>query len=1424
MRYQCLASLVLCAAAAMHMAMHADAAGANDTAESGGKPKSRRRNRTDARNNPDGLNAPGFPFKDLKPYIERMKKRKLKVTNAASGDLDAGDLDDDQDSKEDVFYDAEAELHGVDIVIEAVSNQEGDLVLTCPPGYSISILDASALCNHHHTDFRLEAWEICRTRDTCVIRYDNIGHCSSGWTGLKLRAVCTKVRGFDCFLFRAVHIMDKEFCKHVCMEFSKRCKRSDMPVTRGQRLECLTSLFEANNLNSRCTYLFDGMTGKQAEINKEGSGYRQYDIGIVMASNVVWTEVNFRKPMDDPVVFTSVPHADGNYIYMSITDVTSSGFKVLSREWICDLACITLSTEQKRTVQWLAINRGDHSQNLDDIIGAGVLRVNNNIENINLPIDPKRSWSVLVQVQERPLGLSDMADILKPNMAIPVLYDQREGFHVKLMYTNDMGKEHFVKLGYLAIQINETNDLYGLFVKSFIDSMDNPEYADIVLSIPPAWPYPAHAFAQTRMWPRHRAAALRSEVCSLRMKATVQDMTGVDNVSTYNFRIDFNLEYLTGSAGRSNPRIGGFTIQDFPSAILEKICRFAKKINSRSTSQRCFDFCMGPQGLSSCLDAENMALCFENKRNHCVLQAPHLDLLLDEYGGYVRHHRKDVPLAVAEADDSRGDRISRNPGTSDRDSRDSTDSYVEPDTPSEKEEEMVLERDCIEGPWGEWSSCSNHCYSDTVKAKQRRRRQIYADRLGGNSRPCVLVDSRDCEDVPPCSDFCYSREGSGDESTFQQKFYYIWSPKCRNPNTTYINEKETFGYTGGSQFDTVGVTRVGIPSLLPRSPGSASSNLGDAASGGDRQCGDENNWSKCNAPCYLATRDQAIEYLRAPIKCLDHRRPCTTKLADCPTEESLRAVEEFGSCVLTHAFYDASAQSWTRDGACVCEDGVACTPEEVYVLGDTSELISTGSDTHLEHVVRASPFHPYISLADNHRIEMPAELVRDVTYGLFEPGEVANFCTTGSPEIPAFDHKLMWIDCNLAMSAQYGRDPLCQVRCAQLRETCEREIPRDAPETIGECVKARIVDAKSNIYVLNFKHHSCTEPLVGPGITNEDQVCDVKSWLESTTQLCVLLCRRIFNMCKIKSLHAYEEKVRSCMLHHAQLNDVAMRDGTPVDFNKLCIYHHTKLVGGGLVYCKKRKIVCTSEGWEPWSDCSASCITLNEGTPVVPTRQRKRKQKILTPTEYAHCLMKGVKFHEEVPCLWLPQCPDDPSIQAAIAQTRARVAWDVAFDTPWNLQSWLMKDAREDDKEVTEDHMCQLYSGQRDISNNKIIYQKSRCSCPPQMRACTVLESVHSSGWFSMLQLLCQEDSMRSVLFKQSKGYYRYSCLSRTFVREDFEAHKELCNEGDGTSFVSCQGPAHSTHVYIFAVLSLVMGALTAALIFTYTRSRSSFV
>ncbi|AFZ79577.1 uncharacterized protein BEWA_024260 [Theileria equi strain WA] len=89
--------------------------------------------------------------------------------------------------------------------------------------------------------------------------------------------------------------------------------------------------------------------------------------------------------------------------------------------------------------------------------------------------------------------------------------------------------------------------------------------------------------------------------------------------------------------------------------------------------------------------------------------------------------------------------------------------------------------------------------------------------------------------------------------------------------------------------------------------------------------------------------------------------------------------------------------------------------------------------------------------------------------------------------------------------------------------------------------------------------------------------------------------------------------------------------------------------------------------------------------------------------------------------------------------------------------------------------------------------------------------------------MLCSENKMRSILFNQENGFYRFSCLSNTFIREDFDALRELCKEDDGMSFVSCSENPTLLSFFVFIGLSSALGAIVAACVALYVYKKRTF-
>ncbi|GFE54939.1 type I repeat containing protein [Babesia ovis] len=1260
--------------------------------------------------------------------------------------------------------------------IRTVSNFIGIANAECPPGHVIAFLDAVANCAGTPRYFTVSIWDTCPYHTNCKFKLNRIGGCWSKWRLNKLKYVCIRVHDFDCILFYAKVPANRNFCLNTCMHFSKQCTNATLPISRKKRLRCIATSFKTNAFDQRCSFLFE-------RLNKVDVRYTEtyfdpkHEIGEVELTNGVWTNVKFTNPIESPVVFTSVPQSSSNPVHVDISDVSRTGFWATTYVLHCTPSCIFLSSPIKHTVQWIALSKGDHSPKPNGIIRSGII-TSNVSKKVKLPLDPSRHWIVILQTQGTTMDLENIRYQRKTMLIIPALMKYRGIYRVNFAFTgNSRTDDKQVKLGYLAIEKKSDIKFHGLKLMTFVEESDMLGVAKVSIDLPYTWPNPKHIFGYVTVPVLNIPDDEDQAPIGVPRLKVFQDAPAVNtDAITYEFTTEMTVVPIMPTYRLHLANVYGFFIQDEGYAMAEEICNFAKKKGHRNISTTCYDYCINANGIRKCAHDDDLVICFQRKHPECVIDAPGLEHKIKKYVKYIRKKYpedatpvKDYNLYIPE---------------------ENTDNAPKVDEPEQKEEEkpevveveavdLIIERDCIPGPWGEWSACSNKCTSDKLTTVQVRRRPVYAPKAGLNTLSCQLTETRECTGLPQCSEFCYSREGAGEPQVFQQKYYYIWSEKCEDPNVAHDNELEPFQFIAGTQHESEVVTRMGINHNMMGLQ-EALNNLGNnSANSYDPRYTDPNNWSGCNAPCKLDKNNTETEYLRVPLTGYDHRRPCKQKLKNCPPKEIEEHSDEHHGCVLKYAFYDPALKTWTKDGACLCEGGYACTAEEIHVHGNTSELVSTDNDGYLEHLVRATPYQLHISLANYNRIELPTDVVRDVAYGTFKQGELGNYCATGNIEVREFSDDIMWIDCRLAVSSDYRNQSGCQDRCQLIRAACEEEIQQPTVAEIGKCVDNRIRYATTNIFVLNFKFNNCSDPMTNA--LTEAEICDIMERNIKRTRQCSMLCRRLVNMCKTLLDHSRERVIRHCMLRHIQKNDIVMYDRKPVNFQDLCVFKHTKIMGSGLVYCKKHKLVCEAGPWGPWKPCPASCIYMKDGKFDVPYRVRTRQLKVSTYDEKIRCIRKGVVSMEKVPCLWLPQCPDDPTIRQEMEAQQFHLVWETPIESTWDLQGWVLNDSRQGESSL--DQHCTIYSGQRDVSKNNIIYQKSSCSCPTNTVPCSVLESVHSSGWFDMLQLMCHEDEMRSVLFNQSTAFYRYSCLTRSFVRQDFDAHNELCNEDGNTSF-----------------------------------------
>lgn len=1024
-------------------------------------------------------------------------------------------------------------------------------------------------------------------------------------------------------------------------------------------------------------------------------------MGKVTITNTKWVDVQFKRRIENPVVITSALPEDDEFNIIILEDITTAGFRISITAVDCQQQCKTSGKNRNFTVQWLAISSGDHSSDLDKPIKVGVLELGAD-ESLVLPLDTRKNWVVLTQVQKvkitgDSLNLKDSHVLVLP-MIIRGGWDSTVEFFLP---AKEMIPRTRVTLGYLALEDTDDMNLYGIGLKMLIIMADDRRHSSVKVKLPYTWPYPSNLFASSMTFSEFAKGDALSQISSIHMKPQ-NKRERIIRSGHYNFTGELILNYMKAPPSNQKPPVVNVVvIEDIASALKRQLCIFAKKKGNRNVNSACYDECVGTNGVSNCVDAPDLIACYTERSRICYLDSRDLKHLAVQYVTYFKEHpTEEGGMANATKGSDYGGPLADSKDAPSQLAPDSgniqdTNPLIDPtigvtsltddiQVHNESDEDITIRRNCIEGPWGEWSACSSRCKSDHIRSVQIRKRDIYAKNSGSGSTECITTSTRECADIPLCSTFCFSREGDGDKDTFQQQYFYIWSEKCLHK----VVDKVGFSYTSVIPYNSGPMSNSSVIGKLdmPHSSPIIGKRVTAPSVKGSSESKDP-------------AKSHGASLIRSDSNsgCFDGSGPCLEKQSDA-------APSGYGACILTHARYDILGGSWSKDGSCICDEGIPCSAEEVRFAPDYSDILSLDANSTLEERVRGTPYQSLISLANFKRMELPWGPMKDVTYGIFKPEEVNNYCAYGNTALQEFPNDILWVNCLLAVPKKFGpKSPSCQSRCKMLRHHCETEVPDQEVDSLIECIKDLLATDISNIYVVSFNQQQCQPPSLGLGVFDEQQICNTTLPPDGSGKKCSEMCERVLNKCKLISNHKREMQIRHCMLHHAAKNDVKEKNSRPLDFTEVCTFKRTKMYGSGLVYCKTRHINCDLEDWSNWEDCSGTCINLDPENRVVPTRTRHRILKNHDPSAHESCLSKGIQFIENAECLWLPQCPDDRSITKEIEQTKRNVAWEIALETTWNLQSWVLEDSYEEQGDTQRN--CSIYSGHRDVTNNKIIYQ-----------------------------------------------------------------------------------------------------------------------
>ncbi|AFZ79579.1 hypothetical protein BEWA_024280 [Theileria equi strain WA] len=1173
----------------------------------------------------------------------------------------------------------------------------GPVTIRCKSGHFINIISANITCNGSVVDATLEFWNVCRNKTKCIITMDNIETCfdPSGTFG-KTEFTCSKLYALDCGLFHPRKAEDQEFCMRLCLGYIDQCRSKKDFLPRVFTLKCIEKLFRRNSFNKRCIFLLGSIRGENNDFKWDSYLMNKFETGRVVLTNMSWSYIKYTKPIENPIIIPSMANLR-RYVKVNLFNVTNIGFQAKLLVIDCLDSCKERRKEFKSTIGWLAISVGDHSPYIEKRLQVGALRGKSSII---LPLDPRKEWIILAQIQK----------IETEGGNIPRV------FHTILTgdgkYTIEfLPKERDVVIGYIAFEADGPHFIHDADVVVFSEVAESVNVCTISINIPRRWPKNIPMYGNTLHSSIIVNPNIQSNISSLRAERDV-GATSDGKINLWNLKIEYIVEKPTITLP---PIVHGIVIEDEASILLKRICKYCirgeTKNETNSTSNQstgsirrrsdtrtkrfCFKECKSLLG--KCIDAENIRECYAGVSKGCRLLDS--DMLLDSIISYKRAIAINEKRKVKENDVE----IIQPPEPT-------------PVSPVEKEKNKTIVRDCLEGPWGEWSKCSNYCRSETVKSQRVRKRVIYAKNIGSGSRPCITVETQECLNLPNCSEFCLKRAVDGVEH------FFIWSKDCK----ISVDDLEEDKYAGNFEGLKSGVKGT-------ESPG----------------CKVDDNWSSCDAPCDLG--NPFHEHLRIPLACSETKRECRVKPEKC------RVQQVNPRCFLSNTVYDMDEETWVKNDACICMSGTVCTAEEIYMGEDYDDLLSFENISRVSTGIKNTAVQLFISVANGRRVNIPVGFLKEITYGKFNQEELQHFCATGGIRIEPPMKETLWTDCRLADSNEKNvegditkpqkssgmKKSRCTSICYSIRGKCENEVQEIEDADIVRCFKETVLTKKESVDVISFRKYGNLQGISIPMDELSKKIADLMVEMTSNTpenilssylsqysiskhfvmlsdvfisftcnfgpnmervhELCVQSTKSILNMCIIRENNKKEGRIRLCMNKRidGSKNVTQEKMSDEWEFKTYCHFKKVQPIGTGLVFCKNDNLNCDFDEWTQWSECTDTC-TRNG---IVPVRTRTRKMN----GDASACNMKDNKLIETEPCLWLPQCPYD-DIKDYIEEMKTNIAWEVVLEKNSDLQEWALDERADLENEFMEGKTtpakrCNIFLGQQQVQNTRLILQ-----------------------------------------------------------------------------------------------------------------------
>ncbi|XP_952092.1 uncharacterized protein TA14215 [Theileria annulata] len=1303
--------------------------------------------------------------------------------------------------------------------------------IRCPCGHHITVVAAHINCNSGQLDVYEEVWDLCAYRSSCMLNPSIYKRCNKSphfefvkfscikciHTHLLLSHTSYDMLGYDCGLFYGVDMKDDEMCQMLCLNYVRSCTSRYDLVPREYYLKCLSKMFLRNNVKE-CEFLPDSKMKEFDSFKLEYYLKPKYILESVEINNYEWTELKYKEPIENPIVIVSPVQTVDNVVVI-VNNVTQTSAKLILQSVVPNNSGVSRT---KSMVEVLIITIGNHSVDLNKQIVVGLIEVMSD-QFIKLPLDPLFDWVVVLKNQT-------------DAMVNPILHENNT---VKF-YTQ--GPVTRVKLGYLAL--NKSKDKSMLLYENEL-KYDQTNVKQVKLS------------PNTRLFVTPIDKPNYNTVYNI----TFTDGSDVTNIvytkeNTITLISHYNT-FLTRFKVLDSVPVT-FNIITLESSVIiwiKRICEYSRRVNLIS-KRNCYHQCINSSYLKDCLqgDTNYFFTCYKSKSENCeILNLSSLLNLILKYRNDILTHFFNANTNVNNTNTVNKVDSNKNVDNTDRDKP--TGNVV--DTVKVINTNNVNKLDggngtnnllTVYSEWSDWSECSKICNDDVSKSIKVRKRLIY---YPGQSDADQTIQAVECHKVINCNKLCYYRVLNSNNALNTNKTVDNTSPTISNSNSDKTVEKAVKYFFVWNVNCMMKREKIDLGGKLISSVSKV-----DEILEYDENCDLDFNYSACDTPPGKGTGNR---HLLINIKC-----PKTTKPCERPDNNNVKPVDNRGEmCLMYNGEYDG--KSWVKNGSCICPENTIPYPHlvihmrtQIYRYVYSISII----DILMKNVIGIG-MQEYISLSGHERLVVPLGYIKVPTFDFFtSESQLENYCSNGNINYSndqltnstvddqllntSVGNELLYVSCDnvilseLKISTGLEKSNLfesCISKCKELEKECENEIDRFKEVDMIKCLKEFVKESNKfdvivfkNYFEKQYKNVEIDEIITVIHLI--DAICiDDKLY-----NLCVTTLKNILNDCKNILNHDFQNKVKKCL--HKRMNEDQSKNGVVnCKFNK-----ERKIIGNGLVYCKE--ITCKFTEYSKWISNQSNnnnqtdelykrleeiSDELSEENIMKVVNElgsnvKIRFRKVVSGSKHCYNINKLVQIYPNTSVAQVepPNTTDQDKFSRIILNDSNNIDSNTSniVDNDNNSEiSSKTVDLIDNNGDRVESNLnginCRIYLGQKQIQNTKLIIQRNRCSCPYKMNQCSIEESLKSKDWNKQLSLVCN-NKMRSILFLNRNSFYRYSCLSLSYIKEDFESVKELCNEDDGMTFISCYGETSLLEVYLMASFMAFLGITSSCILLIY--------